>query len=279
MLIAADDFTELPLTLDHSEALGDAAAASHRSVRSRAGGAGSRRGRDAGEPRPRARTIRRADDLDVRRRRTPPFPVIRSVADELPELRRGDGRFTRRVTTSSASTAGRSTSPSRRATTASKCWKPTPRRAARSATRRWRRPSSTTGSMRATVTHCRGVLLSRANFATLVEQRRLWAASPPGDSSAARSARADARVDVPALRRRHGHASLLRAGQRGHRHLRELSCGVAGLRRAAPDCRRTRTRSRQESPAQKRASPATSLDVLGSWRRGSAGVKKKRTSD
>lgn len=28
-------------------------------------------------------------------------------------------------------------------------------------------------------THCRGVLLSRANFATLVEQRRLWAASPP----------------------------------------------------------------------------------------------------
>ena len=27
--------------------------------------------------------------------------------------------------------------------------------------------------------HCRGVLLSRANFATLVEQRRLWASSPP----------------------------------------------------------------------------------------------------
>ena len=26
---------------------------------------------------------------------------------------------------------------------------------------------------------CRGVLLSRANFATIVEQRRLWAATPP----------------------------------------------------------------------------------------------------
>ena len=27
--------------------------------------------------------------------------------------------------------------------------------------------------------HCRGVLLSRANCATIVEQRRLWAATPP----------------------------------------------------------------------------------------------------
>ena len=27
--------------------------------------------------------------------------------------------------------------------------------------------------------HCRGVLLSRASFATIVEQRRLWASTPP----------------------------------------------------------------------------------------------------
>ena len=58
-LIAADDFTELPLTLAHTERLAGLAAAPHRSIRPHARLAGAGRARDDREPRPRARAVRR----------------------------------------------------------------------------------------------------------------------------------------------------------------------------------------------------------------------------
>ena len=65
VLLKADDFTELPLTLAHGEHARGSRAASHRPVRSGARGAGAGRRRHRRDPRSRVCALWRAGDLDL----------------------------------------------------------------------------------------------------------------------------------------------------------------------------------------------------------------------